>query len=344
MTKQRQDTIAVIGAGIMGLMSAYTLSRAFPDAHVTIFDPAGFPADNASFIAGGMLAPYSELDHMPRDFLPAGLESIALWKACEQDLGADFEFTQNGSIIIAHDEDRHLLERFKSILPSQGWTTAQADTLEPVLPKGKFKNAISLNTEAHLHPRKAMQALCNALPHKEHRALTPEDAARDFDLVIDCRGMSAKKDLPALRGVKGEIAIVRNTEFSLSRHLRLMHPRYPLYIVPRADNIFLIGATIIESADNNKVSIRSGMELLSALYSLHPSFADAQILEIRAGIRPSFPDNLPHITRSENIIRANGLYRHGYLFSPVMAQCICALARGEDYAFNHLFVKPKDIA
>lgn len=341
---EKIETIAVIGAGIMGLMSAYTLSRDFPDARVTIFDLANFPADNASFIAGGMIAPYSELDHMPQDFLPAGLESIALWKACEQDLGADFEFTQNGSIIIAHDEDRHLLERFKSILPAQGWTTADAKTLEPALPNGKFKNAIHISSEAHLHPRKVMQALCDALPYKEHREITPEAAARDFDLVIDCRGMNAKKDLSELRGVKGEIAIVKNTEFSLSRHLRLMHPRYPLYIVPRADNIFLIGASIIESADNNTVSLRSGMELLSALYSLHPSFGDAQILEIKAGIRPSFPDNLPRISRHKNIIRANGLYRHGYLFSPVMARCICALAREQDYAFNHLFIKPKDIA
>lgn len=339
MTTQIPDTIAVIGAGIIGLMSAYTLSRAFPDAHVTIFDPAGFPADNASFIAGGMIAPYSELDHMPQSFLPAGLESIKLWQSCADDLGGDFEFTQNGSLIIAHDEDRHLLERFKSILPATGWTAADTEVLEPALPAHKFKNALYLSGEAHLHPRKAMQAICDVLPHREQRSLTPEDAAHDFDLVIDCSGMNAKNDLPDLRGVKGEIVIVRNTEFSLSRPVRLMHPRYPLYIVPRADNIFLIGATIIESADNNTVSIRSGMELLSALYSLHPSFGEAQILEMKAGIRPSFSDNLPGISQAGRIIRANGLYRHGYLFSPVMARCICALARGENYAFNHLFVK-----
>lgn len=98
MTIQRPDKIAVIGAGIMGLMSAYTLSREFRDAQVTIFDPAGFPADNASFIAGGMIAPYSELDHMPQDFLPAGLESIKLWKACADDLEMDFELDRKSVV------------------------------------------------------------------------------------------------------------------------------------------------------------------------------------------------------------------------------------------------------
>ena len=148
----------------------------------------------------------------------------------------------------------------------------------------------------------------------------------EADTIIDCRGLGTKTQ--NLRGVKGEIAIVRNPDFSLDRPVRLMHPRYPLYIVPRPDNVFMIGATIIESDKDEHVSLRSSMELLSALYSLHPSFGEAQIIELNAGIRPAYPDNLPRIEINDHIIRANGLFRHGFLFSPLMAGAIADYING----------------
>lgn len=339
-------TIAILGAGIMGLISAYMLRRALPHAHITIFDPKGYPADNASFIAGGMLAPYSELDHTPHTYLPAGLHSIELWKTCEKECGISFGFSQNGSLLLAHKNDRHLLERFKTILPKGDPSIHMIEdinTLEPQLCTQTLTGGIALTQEAHLNPRLTMTALSDLIKDKKHTALNTETAATQFDIVIECTGMDARPSSPQLRGVKGEVALVKNTEFTLTRPLRLMHPRYPLYIVPRPDHVFLIGATIIESNESNSVSIRSGMELFSALYSLHPSFANAQILEIKAGVRPSFPDNLPRISRDRNIIRANGLYRHGFLFSPVMAQCICSLLTQEHNAYTNLFLKAAEV-
>jgi len=245
---QHPETIAVIGAGIMGIMSAYTLIKSFPDATVILHDKEGFPAKNASFIAGGMLSPFSELDHMPAKYLSAGFSAIKTWKSISDSLDDNFDLHINGSLLLTHDEDRHLLERFKSILP-------------------------------------------------------PSD------------------------------------QWKLSRPIRLMHPRYPLYIVPREDSIFMIGATIIESDQSDHVSIRSGMELMSALYSLHPSFGDAEILEMKAKTRPSYPDNLPYIEQRGNVISCNGLYRHGYLFAPVMSACAADIIAGKVNNFSNLFVR-----
>ncbi|MDH5723691.1 MAG: FAD-dependent oxidoreductase, partial [Alphaproteobacteria bacterium] len=190
-------------------------------------------------------------------------------------------------------------------------------------------------------PRKAMKALREALPEIKQALTTPETLARDFDLVIDCRGMGAKSDLMDLRGVKGEILIVHNPEFNLNRPIRIMHPRYPLYIVPRDGNLFMIGATIIESEDNENVSLRSAMELQSALYSLHPSFAESEILEMSAGIRPAYADNMPEITIRDNIIYCNGLFRHGFLLSPIIAQSIADYIQGQESHDLHLFMKDK---
>ncbi|MEK1873422.1 MAG: glycine oxidase, partial [Rhizobium altiplani] len=39
-----------------------------------------------------------------------------------------------------------------------------------------------------------------------------------------------------------------------------------------------------------------------------------------AGIRPAFADNFPRVTREAEAVVLNGLYRHGFLLAPTMAQ------------------------
>lgn len=335
--------ISVIGAGVMGITSAYALQKYFSNTDITLYDPNGFPADNASYAAGGMIAPLSELDHMPQSFLPAGFDAISEWAQIAGETDEPFEFASRGSLFITHDADRHLLERFKSLLPYQSDDWAQIGAqdihvLEPALNTNTFRQALYMKREAHLNPQKAMPAMLKKIHRKEIKSVDPQEEASEADWVIDCRGMAAKTRHVPLRGVKGEIIIVENKEFSLTRPLRLMHPRYPLYIVPRADNVFMIGATIIESDDGNYITIRSGMELMSALYSLDCSFGDSKIIEFKSGIRPSYPDNLPRISAQSNIISANGLYRHGFLFSPVMAQTIAHHIAGKTYEHTDLFL------
>lgn len=334
MTEEKPQDIIILGAGIMGLMAAYALAD---DYNIKLYDPKGFPADNASLMAGGMLAPYSEIEHMDMEWVKAGLKSIQIWK----DIPLDTGFTQNGSILVSHKEDRHILERFKSHLPTELQTYQNVKTLEEKASQ-TFQNGVFLKEEAHLDPSKTMQALSDYLKNHTNVTRIEKELSPDNRLpstVIDCRGMASKEG--GLRGVKGEVLLVKNTDFFLERPLRLMHPRYPLYIIPRDDNIFMIGATIIESSDNESVSLRSGMELMSALYSLHPSFADAKILNIKAGIRPSYPDNLPRIQVRENIISCNGLFRHGFLLSPIMAQCLRDHLTGKKNRYTSLFMKGK---
>jgi glycine oxidase len=126
--------------------------------------------------------------------------------------------------------------------------------------------------------------------------------------------------LPDLRGVRGEMVVVRSRDISLSRPVRLLHPRIPLYIVPRGEGVFMIGATMIESEVRGGASVRSTVELLNAAYTLHPAFGEAEILEIGADLRPAFPDNLPAVRRGPGAFYVNGLFRHGFLLAPAMAK------------------------
>lgn len=338
---QEPRNIAIIGAGIMGLCAAHALAKA--GHRVTIFDPKGFPAaNNASAMAGGMLSPWAEIEHMPRPYIEAGLHGIQVWKSI---LGLR-NLKINGSLLLAHNEDAHMLDRFKTHLPenvTEEIDAARLRLLEPHL-AGRFPRGIFIPAEAHLDPAQAMMELCRAADtlvvsfreeEKDPAYLRPE-----YDFIIDARGIAAND--PELRGVKGETIVVKNREFELARPLRLMHPRYPLYIVPREHGVFMIGATIIEGAGNENVTVRSAMELLSAAYSLHPSFGNAEITDIRAGIRPAYADNLPRIKREGNVISCNGLFRHGYLLAPVMAECVVSLIDEKENEFMSLFRKKNE--
>ncbi len=323
-----QLNIAVAGAGIMGLSVAHALRSKH---EITLYDPKGFPADNASAMAGGMLAPYAEIDHLPESHIPAALEGIKFWEAIPAS-----GFQRGGSLIIAHSEDTYILDRFAQKLTTKLPETKKTEIKKLELQLEKFGTGIFLKDEAHINPVLALQSLIDERERMVAQPLYIERAKGQFDFVIDCRGADAEDT--DLRGIKGESIIVRNPEFTLSRPVRLMHPRYPLYIVPHGNHEFMIGATVIESHDET-VTLKSAMELLSAAYSLHPSFGESEIVEIRAGVRPAYADNLPRITVEGNVIRCNGLFRHGYLLAPVMAQIVADHIAGKENEFSHLFTR-----
>jgi len=100
----------------------------------------------------------------------------------------------------------------------------------------------------------------------------------------------------------------------------MLHPRYKIYIVPRPNNRYVIGATEIESEDKSPMSVRSSLELLSAVYSMHSGFAEARIVNMLTNCRPTLRDNLPKIEHSTKMTRINGLYRHGYLLAPAVVE------------------------
>jgi glycine oxidase len=150
-----------------------------------------------------------------------------------------------------------------------------------------------------------------------------------FDLAIDARGFGAKPQFPHLRGVRGEVLWVYAPEVALTRPVRLMHPRYQLYIAPKRDSVYVIGATEIESESLAPITVRSSLELQSALYSVHTGFAEANVLHAYANCRPAFMDNLPRIDSEAGLLRVNGLYRHGYLLGPLVLQLALAALDGD---------------
>jgi glycine oxidase len=306
--------VTVVGAGVVGLTTATELCER--GAEVTIVERSAELGDQAcSWVAGGMLAPYCEGESAPQSVVERGATAIDWWAARVPGVA------RHGTLVVAPPRDSSEIDRFAA--RTRQWRRvdeAAIAGLESDL-AGRFRKGLFFAGEGHLDPRVALTALRDALLKRgaTFRFGVDGEAACD-ERVMDCRGFAARKTLPELRGVRGEMLLVRSREISLRRPVRLLHPRIPLYIAPRADGIFMIGATMIESADDGGVSVRSAIELLSAAYALHPAFGEAEILEMRADVRPAFPDNEPRIVERGGRIFVNGFYRHGFLLSPAFAE------------------------
>jgi glycine oxidase len=262
-----------------------------------------------------MLAPYCETEVAEPIISRLGQRSLDMWR---QQL-PDTLF--NGSLVVAHARERSDFDRFARMTTGHQRLDAEGlAELEPAL-EGRFREALFFPAEGHVEPRRVLPRL--------HERIRAAGGSIRFDsdvrleelegIVIDCRGLAARDREPGLRGVKGEMILIETVEVKLSRPVRLLHPRWPLYVIPRENNLFMLGATSIETEDNG-VSVRSALELLGAAYAVHPAFAEARIVEFGSGLRPAFPDNLPRIAINGNRIVVNGLYRHGFLVAPALAE------------------------
>jgi glycine oxidase len=317
-----KSSVIVIGAGVAGLVCALELSeRGFAVELVERGSALG--ERSCSWMAGGMLAPWCERASTEPEVMTWGVPSIDWW------LNHFPGTVKKGSLVVAQSRDTPDLARFASRTERYEWVDAERIAeLEPFL-AGRFRRALFFPDEAHLDPRRALAALAETLAGRGAAIrfgvdLMPQ-AAR-ADIVVDCRGLAARDALPDLRAVRGEMVVVRAADAALARPVRMLHPRLPLYIVPRGDGRFMIGATMIESDRRGPVSVRSAVELLNAAFALHPAFGEAEIVELGADLRPAFPDNLPQVRVNGRVIRANGLYRHGFLLAPALAQRVADAA------------------
>jgi glycine oxidase len=334
-----------------------------PDTEIHVFEKGALRPDlhgsdkAAAFTAAAMISPLSELVASELEIYQLGQASLALWPIWLGQLDCLQHFHQHGSLVLAHPNDLAELRQFQrdldfklQQLPNeyshphphphphshshslyqdlQGQD--QVAVFEPQI-AAHFKQGLFLQDEAHIDHHEVLaqlvqQALALGVQYYQNQALEVNDPAlAEFDLIFDCRGMGGKNTDKTLRGVRGEVIWLECKEITLSRPIRLMHPRYKLYVVPKPNHQFIIGATEIESEDRSPISLRSSMELMSALYAINPAFAEARIIAQDCNLRPAYIDNLPQIEQrisalDQPIISINGLYRHGYLIGPAIIE------------------------
>lgn len=369
--------IAIVGAGLMGRLLALSLHRQAEFA-VTLFDKDTKQAHNsAAYAAAGLLTPLGESLHCEANIVEMGFESLSLWPNLLASLDEYTFFQQTGAIMVSHEQDKGDYLRFvrhlKSHYPEQPLQTlnrAQLNELEPELGRS-FNQGLYLPQEGQIGNRRLLVALRKQLEQEGVNWLSEcmvtginhgeayahvsylqgqQSLKQSFDLVIDCRGAGANKKyassecapLSGIRCVRGELFQLFAPDVHISRPIRLMHPRYQLYIAPKQKGFYVVGATEIESDDSSPMTVRSAMELLSAAYSVHPGFAEANIRQQMSQCRPAFSDNQPKISVQGSLIQVNGLFRHGFLIAPVVLEQVLSvvnnIVKGEVKMtpYNHL--------
>lgn len=301
--------ISVLGQGVAGLCAATALA----EAGFAVELIGGGPAP-VSGLAGGMLAPFCEGEAAPEIVVARGAQAVDWW--ADRVPGV----LRRGTLVVAPQRDAAELDRFAGMTRAHGWV--DPGELEPDL-AGRFSRGLFFAGEAHLDPLAALDTLRAALVA---RGVACHDGA-PRGRIVDCRGMGAP--LPGLRPVRGEKIDLHAPEVTLSRPVRLLHPRFPCYVVPRGGGHFMLGATMVESGDDRAVTARAAMELLSAAYALNPAFAEAEITSMASGLRPAFADNVPALVRQGEALHLNGLYRHGFLMAPALARDLVTLLQEE---------------
>lgn len=332
--------IDVIGAGIFGLWQAIRLT--IRGHRVRLFEQrprAEALVASSSAMAGAMLAPYCESEQSEPIILELGRESLPIW----QDLYPDL--AKRGTLVVAPARDRSELTRFARLTQGHAELCGERIAALEADLAGRFTRGLFYAEEAHMEPRAALAFL---LEHGERlgvethfgppggeraeggdaqkpggaHAPRAHDEGSTADWVVDCRGLAARDRLAGLRGVRGEFAILRAPDVTLTRPVRLLHPRFPIYVVPWGKSTYMVGASVVEREDDGPVTTRSTLELLGTAYALHPAFGEAEILRLGVGVRPAFADNTPRITVRDRVIYVNGAYRHGFLSAPALADLV----------------------
>ena len=379
---KQKRSIAVVGAGLMGRLTALSLHR--QGFEITLFDKDNKSGkQSAGYAAAGLLTPYGESIDCEPNIVEMGLESLKLWPNLLATLDEHVFFQQKGALMVSHEQDKGDFVRISRFI-SNHYCEAKLlhldrngiESIEPELGRS-FNQGLFLPDEGQIGNRRLMKALgkqlekdgvqwksrievenIESLEHSGNITYHYNDVAQEasFDLVIDCRGTGAIDSnhideinkLKDLRAVRGELFQLYAPNVRLNRPVRLMHPRYQLYIAPKGKGYFVVGATEIESSDRSPMTVRSAMELLSAAYSVHPGFAEANIRQHVSQCRPAFSDNQPRIRVCGSVIQINGLYRHGFLIAPIVLKQIEELVeniskqhspadtRYSDLSYSHL--------
>lgn len=289
--------------------------------NVTIFEKdSEFKPTSAAYASASMLAPQSERPDSNATIWQMAMESLEIWPKWLQSLGVPFGI--DGAIVVAHPGDEGLLRKLQSSLQRYqigNYRELNEDAIQQLEPElaYRFKKGFFLQQEGWLDNRVLLNSLANNCGEVRYNSEV-DPIELNADLVVDCRG--AGSDDPDLRGVRGEIIRLHAPTVGLSRPIRLLHPKYRLYVAPRSEDQYVIGATQLESDFEGGVTVQSALELLSAAYTIHDGFEEAEIVELNAGIRPAYPDNTPRINWRNGVLNVNGLYRHGFLIAPAVVR------------------------
>jgi len=344
-----EDPIVIIGGGIIGLSLGWQLLRR--GRPVAIFE-RGEAGREASWIAGGLLAPHAEVGFEEEELLRAGVRSHELYRRfvdeLHEDTGQQITLDPRGTLIVGFNRDdteriRRLFEFRQHLgLPVDWLMGSEAREREPLL-SPKVTAAISIPDDNQINNRRLVDMLKKAFVARggrleenssivsietENRGALrvagPSGETPASAIVVAAGCWSAQIGgipealRPPVRPVKGQIIALR-----LSDDVNFGHViRSPdIYLVPKDDGRLVLGASQEEMGFDKTPTAGEVMRLLERGWEAVPSIYDLTLESVDVGLRPGSRDNHPIMgaTSIENIYYATGHFRHGILLAPLTA-------------------------
>lgn len=324
-------SVTVVGGGTVGLTVARAL--ALRGCAVEVVDPD--PGSGASWVAGGMIAPYSEAWPGEDELYRLSVESLGLWEEFARDLQPFADgplITARGAVHLALDDgDAADLETIAAAV-------GDPELFGPMRPSAAARAvpgaAPRIRAAAHA-PQEiavdnrlvhgALLAACRAAG-VAFRAEAVDGAAALDDLPGDAVIVSAGVDSATLapdlgvRPVKGEVVRLRRGPTCLPPPEVTVRARVhgrQVYVVPRADGV-VVGATQYENDRDLGVRIGPVVEMLDDAFTVLPFLREYEFIEVAAGLRPTTAGNVPVIAPlGGRVYAATGHGRGGLLLAPV---------------------------
>ncbi|MDQ6980052.1 MAG: glycine oxidase ThiO [Ghiorsea sp.] len=351
--------VVVIGAGIIGLLTALRLKQQGVD--VTVLEK-GKVAQESSWAGAGILCPihpwlypdsFTDLVNASLDLYPE------LQTELESEIGHDIQRIKSGLLIPCFADDKVKHQEAAQVWSDKfGWdmqrlTAAQAVEKEPTLSADVEEALLWSNVHQVRNP----ELLSAVLLYLYKLGVDVVEQSEVIRLIADGQGhvcgVKAKQDktydadavllaagswsanlaeqsgfkLP-VQPVKGQIVLLKTKPNTL-KHI-VKHD--DAYFVPRKDGRILIGATMENVGFERSNTVEALSELLAATQRLIPGLKDAEVEQQWMGFRPGSPDGLPflgEVPSKKGLWVATGHYRNGVALAPVtakvMADWICGV-------------------
>jgi glycine oxidase len=345
MTGLDSARVIVAGAGALGAVIALELAEA--GARVVLADPAA-PAENASGVAAGMLAPVFEavLDEGSKPHFPLLVAARDLWTRRAERLG-DIGLRRTGAIWIDLPGARPRLDQQALELAALG---VKADRLAAASVQARFPGlaadlgpGLFTAEDWRLEPRRALAALRKAalaagvrVVAQSMLAFEPgaarlsggETVAADRLVVaVGADRCDLAPELDQLSPIKGQILRYPGAAADDDRPVIRCDGGY---MVCARDGL-RVGATMEPGRADRQATADAAVSLSCLSARLVPALRAAAFIA-EAGVRAATPDRLPLVGPSvrPGVFLAAGARRNGWLLAPLVAQLTAAYLAGRD--------------
>ncbi len=355
MTSTQHDAL-VVGAGVIGMTTAFRLARA--GWRVTLLDPT--PGLGATWAAAGMIAPLAEASPGERSNFDLQRRALPAWREVADELfevtGDALEIVESGSLLVGYDAgDRRMVDQYEHVArtygaePERVTSSSHAKYFDGI--SARISDGLFLSGDAWLDPdrvvhllTRANAALGVAIVHQQvlsattngtHVEATTADEVFRGDIGILATGSGplplgvAEVATSVVRPVRGMTVRVRLPDVDRSSvpAVRAYVRGRPFYLVARPGSYCVIGASSDERHELN-VEVGELQRLLRDGLDVVPALETASFVEIRQGLRPASRDLAPFFEiLLDRWAWMSGYYRHGVTLAPLAADEAFSFAR-----------------